>query len=83
MIEVYREDVFIQLLANELRKKREEEALSLNQLAERATVSASFIMRLEKLERKNVSIGVIIKLANSLGIDLCNLIDRSREGIKG
>lgn len=80
---MYREDVFIQLLANELRKKREEEALSLNQLAERATVSASFIMRLEKLERKNVSIGVIIKLANSLGIDLCNLIDRSREGIKG
>lgn len=76
---MYRENVFIQLFANELRQKREEEALSLNQLAERATVSASFIMRLEKGERKNASIEVIFKLADSLGIDLCNLIERSRE----
>lgn len=83
VIDVYCEDLFIQLFANELRQKREEESLSLNQLAERAVVSASFILRLEKGERKNASIEVIFKLANSLGIDLCNLIERSREATKG
>lgn len=80
---MYREDVFIQLFANVLRQKREDESLSLNQLAERASVSPSFIMRLEKLERKNVSVEVVFKLSNSLGIDLCNLIERSREGTEG
>lgn len=78
MRELYSECIFIEGFAIELRRKREEQSLSLNQLAERSTLSASFIMRLEKGVCKNASIEVIFKLANALGIDIGHLVEKSK-----
>lgn len=75
---MYGEEIFIKSLANEIRRKREEQSLSLNQLAEKSGVSASFIVRIEKGERKNVSIEVLFKLANSLGIEIGQLVEQCR-----
>lgn len=75
---MYSEALFIESFANELRRKREEESLSLNQLGEKSSVSASFILRIEKGERKNVSIEVIFKLANTLGIEIGQLVEKCR-----
>ncbi|RKQ16444.1 helix-turn-helix domain-containing protein [Ureibacillus endophyticus] len=75
---MYSEDLFIEGFANELRRKREEQSLSFNQLAEKSSVSASFIMRLEKDKRKNASIEVIFKLSNALGIEIGKLVEQSR-----
>ncbi|MFJ7371613.1 helix-turn-helix domain-containing protein [Lysinibacillus sp. NPDC098008] len=75
---MYSEDLFVEGFANELRRKREEQSLSFNQLAEKSSVSASFIMRLEKGKRKNASIEVIFKLSNALGIEIGKLVEQSR-----
>ena len=75
---MYSEELFIESFANELRRKREEQSLSLNQLAEKSSVSASFIMRLEKGERKNASIEILFKLANALELEIGKLVEQSR-----
>lgn len=75
-MKLYSEELFIESFANEIRRKREEQSLSLNQLEERSSLSASFIMRLEKGERKNASIEVIFKLANALEIDIGDLVQK-------
>ena len=76
---MYNEGLFIKGFADELSRKREEQSLSLNQLAEKSRVSASFIVRIEKGERKNVSKEVIFKLANALGINIVQLIEKSKK----
>ncbi|NYV66365.1 helix-turn-helix transcriptional regulator [Bacillus sp. Gen3] len=73
---MYSEELFIESFANEIRRKREEQSLSLNQLAEKSSVSASFTMRLENGKRKNASIEVIFKLANALEIDIGDLVQK-------
>lgn len=78
MITLYSEELFIKSFANELSRKREEQSLSLNKLAEKSCVSASFIMRLEKGERNNASIEIIFKLANTLGLEIGKLVEQSR-----
>ncbi|WP_185807678.1 helix-turn-helix domain-containing protein [Lysinibacillus telephonicus] len=79
MRELYNEELFIEGFADELRRKREEQSLSLNQLSEKSTVSASFIMRIEKGERTNVSIEVLFKLANALCINIVQLLENSQK----
>lgn len=79
---MYSEELFIESFANEIRRKREERLLSLNQLAEKSSVSASFILRIEKEERKNVSMQVIFKLTNVLGIDIGQIVEQCRISTK-
>ncbi|MFK5709194.1 helix-turn-helix domain-containing protein [Lysinibacillus boronitolerans] len=75
---MYREELFIESFANELRRKREEQSLTLSQLAENSSVSATFTMRLENGKRKNASIEVIFKLANALEIDISDLVQKCK-----
>ncbi|SOC08283.1 helix-turn-helix protein [Ureibacillus xyleni] len=76
---MYNEELFIEGFADELRRKREQQSLSLNQLSKKSTVSASFIMRIEKGERTNVSIEVLFKLANALCINIVQLLENSQK----
>ncbi|WP_162596010.1 helix-turn-helix transcriptional regulator [Bacillus sp. CGMCC 1.16541] len=75
---MYSEDVFVKEFARKLRRKREEQSLSLNRLSEISSVSASFIFRIENGERNNISIEVLFNLSNALDIDLGEMLERCR-----
>ncbi len=76
--DMYSEDVFVKEFARKLRRKREEQSLSLNRLSEISSVSASFIFRIENGERNNISIEVLFNLSNALDIDLGEMLERCR-----
>ena len=79
---LFSEDLFVERFAEEIRKQRKEQALSLKQVEDQSGVSASFIARIENGQRKNMSINVVLKLANGLGIDVVDLVAESRTVVK-
>lgn len=81
-MKLFSEDLFVERFAEEIRKRRKEHSLSLKQVEDKSGVSASFIARIENGQRKNVSVNVVFKLVNSLGIDIVALVAESRKVIK-
>lgn len=81
-MKLFNEELFVERFAEEIRKLRKEQALSLKQVEDQSGVSASFVARIENGQRKNISINVALKLANGLGIDVVNLVAESRKVVK-
>ncbi|WP_169803200.1 helix-turn-helix domain-containing protein [Neobacillus novalis] len=76
MIELTEEEGFVEVFTNEIRERRREKSFSLKQLEMISGVSASFIMRIEKHQRKNPGLIVSLKLSKALDIDLSVLFER-------
>ena len=64
------------LLANNLRRIREERSLSLQQLAEVSGVSKSMLGQIERGEA-NPSVGTIWKIANGLRVSFTSLLNEN------
>ncbi len=61
-------------LARNLKRQRQERGYSLDQLAARSGVSRGMIIQIEQA-RTNPSIGTVVRLADSLGVSVANLLD--------
>ncbi|MCF3965444.1 helix-turn-helix domain-containing protein [Streptomyces fuscigenes] len=68
-------DQLTQALGRNLRHWRTERGLTLDALAERASVSRGMIIQIEQA-RTNPSIGTTVKLADALGVSIATLLDR-------
>lgn len=58
-----------------IKSARERKGLSLQRLGDLTSTSASYINRLEKFERKNPSITVLVSLAEALDLDVWELLN--------
>ncbi|WP_161946674.1 helix-turn-helix domain-containing protein [Ureibacillus xyleni] len=79
MTELYNEELFIDNFAKEIRRKRKEKSLSLNELEEITGISASLIARIENKQSKNLGITVSFKLSNILKINILQIIEASKQ----
>lgn len=72
-------------LGDYIRKLREAQGMTLNQLAKVSGLSRSYIGRIELEERRNPSLKAIVRLAAALGIgieDVCQAAGYMPEGLK-
>ncbi|SOC13474.1 helix-turn-helix protein [Ureibacillus xyleni] len=76
---MYNEELFIDNFAKEIRRKRKEKSLSLNELEEITGISASLIARIENKQSKNLGITVSFKLSNILKINILQIIEASKQ----
>ncbi len=64
------------LLGQKIKKLREKEGFSLNQLAEKADVSKAYLSQLENSLSKQPSAEILLKIASALGITIADLLDQ-------
>ncbi|MEW2547646.1 XRE family transcriptional regulator [Streptomyces sp. NPDC047002] len=67
-------DQLTQALARNLKHWRADRGLTLDALAERASVSRGMIIQIEQA-RTNPSVGTTVKLADALGVSIATLLD--------
>ncbi|WP_406313336.1 helix-turn-helix domain-containing protein [Streptosporangium sp. NBC_01639] len=63
-------------IGNQLKRIREDQDLTQEELAERAGLSRDIIAKLEQGRRKSARLTTLIKLANALDVDLSKLTDK-------
>ena len=63
-------------LGKKIRLLREEKGLSLNGLAEEATISKAYLSQLENDVSKQPSAEILLKIAAALGTTIADLLDR-------
>lgn len=79
MTELYNEELFIDNFAKEIRRKRKEKSLSLNELEEITGISASLIARIENKQSKNLGLKISLRISNTLNINLSQIIETSKQ----
>lgn len=63
-------------LGQKIRQLREEKGLSLNGLAEEASVSKAYLSQLENDVSKQPSAEILLKIASALGVTIADLLDQ-------
>ena len=63
-------------LGQKIRQLREEKGLSLNGLAEEASISKAYLSQLENDVSKQPSAEILLKIASALGITIADLLDQ-------
>ena len=58
-----------------IREKRLDMNMTQKQLARKLRVDKSYISKIENKQIKNISLNIILKLSNILGLDILELID--------
>ena len=58
-----------------IREKRLDMNMTQKQLARKLRVDKSYISKIENKQIKNISLNVVLKLSNILGLDILELID--------
>lgn len=63
-------------LGQKIRQLREENGLSLNGLAEEASISKAYLSQLENDVSKQPSAEILLKIASALGVTIADLLDQ-------
>lgn len=63
-------------LGQKIRQLREEKGLSLNGLAEEASISKAYLSQLENDVSKQPSAEILLKIASALGVTIADLLDQ-------
>ena len=63
-------------LGQKIRQLREEKGLSLNRLAEEASISKAYLSQLENDVSKQPSAEILLKIASALGVTIADLLDQ-------
>ena len=63
-------------LGQKIRQLREENGLSLNGLAEEASISKAYLSQLENDVSKQPSAEILLKIASALGITIADILDQ-------
>ena len=63
-------------LGQKIRQLREEKGLSLNGLAEEASISKAYLSQLENDVSKQPSADILLKIASALGVTIADLLDQ-------
>ena len=63
-------------LGQKIRQLREEKGLSLNGLAEEASISKAYLSQLENDVSKQPSAEILLKIASALGVTIADILDQ-------
>lgn len=80
MVENFNDEEIANRLGRVIRQVRQEKSITLIQLGDACGISKSMVSKIEKGECRAISIVTLLKIAKSLGMNLCSLMARA-EGV--